>query len=107
MGTKRKTRRGGAGRSRGPATLIVVGVTALVVVALGVGGFLVYRALNPGSSAINLPGLGGPKDKLVGRWETDPQQAGNNFLSPGQKVTYDVESGRDGRESAANLALVS
>ena len=35
------------------------------------------------------------------------ERAGLTHLDDVQKVTYDVESGRDGRESAANLALVS
>ena len=33
------------------------------------------------------------------------EQAGLGTLADGQKITYDVESGRDGRESAGNLAL--
>ena len=33
------------------------------------------------------------------------ERSGLNGLPDDQKVTYDVESGRDGRESAANLAL--
>ncbi len=33
------------------------------------------------------------------------ERAGLTGLADDQKVTYDVESGRDGRESAANLAL--
>ncbi|RYH09299.1 cold-shock protein [Tropicimonas sp. IMCC6043] len=33
------------------------------------------------------------------------ERAGLTGLEDGQKVTFDVESGRDGRESAANLAL--
>ena len=33
------------------------------------------------------------------------EQAGLGTLADGQKITFDVESGRDGRESAANLAL--
>jgi cold shock protein len=33
------------------------------------------------------------------------ERAGLSHLDDGQKVTYDIESGRDGRESAANLAL--
>ncbi|MBM9594761.1 cold-shock protein [Roseitranquillus sediminis] len=33
------------------------------------------------------------------------ERAGLTGLADGQKVTYDVESGRDGRDSAANLAL--
>ncbi|MHA6298527.1 cold-shock protein [Devosia sp. CAU 1758] len=34
------------------------------------------------------------------------QQAGIDGLYENDKVTYDVESGRDGRESAVNLTLV-
>jgi CspA family cold shock protein len=33
------------------------------------------------------------------------ERAGLTGLADQQKVTYDVESGRDGRESAANLQL--
>ena len=33
------------------------------------------------------------------------ERAGLTGLNDGQKVTFDVESGRDGRESAANLQL--
>jgi len=33
------------------------------------------------------------------------ERAGLSSLSDDQKVTFDVESGRDGRESATNLAL--
>ncbi len=33
------------------------------------------------------------------------ERAGLTGLDDGQKVTFDVESGRDGRESAANLQL--
>ncbi len=33
------------------------------------------------------------------------ERAGLTGLSDDQKVTYDVESGRDGRQSATNLAL--
>lgn len=33
------------------------------------------------------------------------ERAGIGELKDGQKVTFDVEAGRDGRESAANLAL--
>jgi CspA family cold shock protein len=35
------------------------------------------------------------------------ERAGLTPLDAGQKVTFDIESGRDGRESAANLALVN
>jgi CspA family cold shock protein len=33
------------------------------------------------------------------------ERAGLTGLADNQKVTYDLESGRDGRESAGNLAL--
>jgi CspA family cold shock protein len=33
------------------------------------------------------------------------ERAGLSSLSDEQKVTFDVETGRDGRESATNLAL--
>ena len=33
------------------------------------------------------------------------ERAGINQLDEGQAVTFDVERGRDGRESATNLAL--
>ncbi|MEM9843444.1 MAG: cold-shock protein [Pseudomonadota bacterium] len=33
------------------------------------------------------------------------ERAGLTDLADAQKVTFDVESGRDGRESATNLAL--
>ena len=33
------------------------------------------------------------------------ERAGINRIDDGQKVTYDLESGRDGRTSASNLAL--
>jgi len=34
------------------------------------------------------------------------EQAGLSSLTEGQKVSYDLESGRDGKVSAANLKLV-
>ena len=34
------------------------------------------------------------------------QRAGIERLDDGQAVTYDLEDGRDGRQSAGNLALV-
>ncbi|MBQ4806449.1 cold-shock protein [Phaeobacter sp. HS012] len=34
------------------------------------------------------------------------ERAGLTTLNDDQKVTFDIEAGRDGRESAANLALV-
>jgi CspA family cold shock protein len=33
------------------------------------------------------------------------ERAGIQQLNDGQKVTFDIEAGRDGRESATNLAL--
>ena len=33
------------------------------------------------------------------------ERAGLTGLADNQKVTFDVEAGRDGRESAANIAL--
>jgi cold shock protein len=33
------------------------------------------------------------------------ERAGISHLDDGQKVTFDIEAGRDGRESAANLQL--
>ncbi|NKX75313.1 cold-shock protein [Rhodobacteraceae bacterium R_SAG3] len=33
------------------------------------------------------------------------ERAGINRIDDGQKVTYDLETGRDGRTSASNLAL--
>jgi cold shock protein len=33
------------------------------------------------------------------------ERAGIRSLADGQAVTFDIESGRDGRESATNLAL--
>ena len=33
------------------------------------------------------------------------ERAGLSTLADGQKVTYELESGRDGRESAVNIAL--
>ena len=33
------------------------------------------------------------------------KRSGISELKDGQKVTFDVEAGRDGRDSAANLAL--
>ena len=35
------------------------------------------------------------------------ERAGLTSISDGQKVTFDIESGRDGRESASNLVLVN
>lgn len=34
------------------------------------------------------------------------ERAGLQSLDDGQKVSFDVEAGRDGRESAANLQLI-
>lgn len=35
------------------------------------------------------------------------ERAGLTSIDDNQKVTYDIESGRDGRESASNIALVN
>lgn len=45
----------------------------------------------------------GGKDVFV--HVTALERAGLSSLADDQKVTYDVEAGRDGRESAINLAL--
>ena len=47
---------------------------------------------------------GGGKDVFV--HISAVEQAGLTGLSDAQKVTFEVETGRDGRESATNLALV-
>ncbi len=46
---------------------------------------------------------GGRKDVFV--HISALERAGLHALDDGQKVTFDVEAGRDGRESATNLAL--
>lgn len=46
---------------------------------------------------------GGRKDVFV--HVSALERAGIRSLADGQKVTFEVESGRDGRESAVNLAL--
>jgi CspA family cold shock protein len=46
---------------------------------------------------------GGKKDVFV--HITALERAGIRALPDGQKVTFDIEAGRDGRESATNLAL--
>ncbi|MGB3148349.1 MAG: cold-shock protein [Paracoccaceae bacterium] len=46
---------------------------------------------------------GGNKDVFV--HITALERAGIRELRDGQKVTFDIEAGRDGRESATNLAL--
>jgi cold shock protein len=46
---------------------------------------------------------GGSKDVFV--HISAVERAGLNSLNDGQKVTFDLERGRDGRESAANLQL--
>ncbi|MFK7763801.1 MAG: cold-shock protein [Roseobacter sp.] len=46
---------------------------------------------------------GGSKDVFV--HISAVERAGLTGLEDNQKVTFDIESGRDGRESAANLAL--
>jgi len=46
---------------------------------------------------------GGKKDVFV--HISAVERAGLSELKDGQKVTFDIEAGRDGRESASNLAL--
>ena len=46
---------------------------------------------------------GGKKDVFVHL--TAMERAGIRQLADGQAVTFDIEAGRDGRESAINLAL--
>ncbi|MCC5962005.1 MAG: cold-shock protein [Rhodobacteraceae bacterium] len=46
---------------------------------------------------------GGSKDVFV--HISAVERAGLRGLDDGQKVTFDLEKGRDGRESAGNLAL--
>ena len=46
---------------------------------------------------------GGSKDVFV--HISAVERAGLTGLADDQKVTFDIEDGRDGRESAANLAL--
>ena len=46
---------------------------------------------------------GGSKDVFV--HASALERAGITRLDDGQKVTFDLERGRDGRESASNLAL--
>ncbi len=35
------------------------------------------------------------------------ERAGLTHIDDGQKISFDIESGRDGRESAANVSLVN
>ena len=46
---------------------------------------------------------GGSKDVFV--HISALERSGLTSLNDDQKVTFDIESGRDGRESAANIAL--
>jgi cold shock protein len=46
---------------------------------------------------------GGKKDIFV--HATALERAGISHLDDGQKVSFDLETGRDGRESATNLQL--
>ncbi len=46
---------------------------------------------------------GGSKDVFV--HISAVERSGLQGLNDGQKITFDVEAGRDGRESAVNLAL--
>ncbi|MFO1143668.1 MAG: cold-shock protein [Amaricoccus sp.] len=48
---------------------------------------------------------GGSKDVFV--HISAVERAGLSGLPDGQKVTYDLERGRDGRESAANIQLAN
>jgi CspA family cold shock protein len=48
---------------------------------------------------------GGSKDVFV--HISALERAGITRLDDGQKVSFDLEKGRDGRESAATLALIS
>lgn len=47
---------------------------------------------------------GGDKDVFV--HISAVERAGLRGLNDGQKVSFDLESGRDGRQSAGNLSLV-
>jgi len=46
---------------------------------------------------------GGAKDVFV--HISAVERSGLTGLADGQKVTFDIEAGRDGRESATNLAI--
>jgi len=46
---------------------------------------------------------GGSKDVFL--HVSAVERAGLSSVDEGQKVTFDIEAGRDGRESAANLQL--
>ena len=48
---------------------------------------------------------GGSKDVFV--HISALERAGLSELADGQKVTFDIERGRDGRETAANLTLAN
>jgi len=48
---------------------------------------------------------GGSKDVFV--HISAVERAGLSGLADGQKVTFDMEVGRDGRQSAANLSLAA
>ncbi|HEV7292474.1 cold-shock protein [Devosia sp. RR2S18] len=47
---------------------------------------------------------GGSKDAFV--HISAVERSGLNGLNEGDKVTYELETGRDGKDSAVNLALV-
>ncbi len=51
-----------------------------------------------------IPPEGGSKDVFV--HISALERAGLTGLADGQKVTFDLEAGRDGRESATNISLV-
>jgi hypothetical protein len=69
--------------------LIVVGVVLLLSIpVLAVGGYVAWRYLAPGAGpGIGIPGLGGPRDRLVGKWETT-----NTGLAKGSKIIYEFKS---------------
>ena len=50
------------------------------------------------------PDGGGDKDAFV--HISDVERSGLNGLYEGDKVTYELQTGRDGKVSATNLALV-
>jgi hypothetical protein len=88
MGTKRKSRREDREpEGRRPIVRIVV-VSLVLVALLAGGGFVAWRYLGRG-------GLSGPRSRLVGLWETDPQQPGNGGLQKGAKLIYEFKADGD------------
>jgi hypothetical protein len=86
MGTKRKNRREEEPKGRRPIVRIVV-VSLILVALLAGGGLVAWRYLGRG--------LGGPRGRLVGLWETDPQQPGNGGLPKGAKLIYEFKADGD------------